>query len=241
MYQPLVLLLCTAVAITSGFLLQPANTLSITKSINGKSRVTTYMSKGFGAKPEVAIAPKVEDSDPCPCSSGKKYGECCEKFHKGMTASNPVDLLRSRFSAFTVANVNYILDTTHPTCPEYAAEANAGKRKRWARGNQDYVKTYNFENLEIEDEAGVLERAKKAIEECNGDVASVRTAISFKYDLLGGAKMRDKRAEVSEFRLQEIEKGRETDQAIAINVNGGEKHFKWLYSRALSMQQANNE
>lgn len=51
----------------------------------------------------------------CPCLSGESYADCCEPLHD-RTASAPtaVRLMRARFSAFSLGDVDYLLDSWHP-------------------------------------------------------------------------------------------------------------------------------
>ncbi|MDJ0335021.1 YchJ family protein [Salinibacterium sp. G-O1] len=68
----------------------------------------------------------------CPCLSGLPFGECCGPAHSGHSpASTAERLMRSRFSAFAVGDVNYLLATWHPsTRPvELALDADI----RWTR------------------------------------------------------------------------------------------------------------
>jgi SEC-C motif-containing protein len=52
----------------------------------------------------------------CPCGRSKAYEECCglvhADFHKAITAE---DLMRSRYSAFTKANGDYLMKSHHST------------------------------------------------------------------------------------------------------------------------------
>ena len=51
----------------------------------------------------------------CPCGSTLTYSKCCEPFIKG--ASQPVtaeSLMRSRYTAYTKAAIDYLYATTHP-------------------------------------------------------------------------------------------------------------------------------
>ncbi|NGX33972.1 MAG: hypothetical protein K1060chlam1_00316 [Candidatus Anoxychlamydiales bacterium] len=51
----------------------------------------------------------------CPCQSKKQYIDCCEKFHLGKKKpQNAKDLMRSRFSAYALSLVDYIIKTSHP-------------------------------------------------------------------------------------------------------------------------------
>lgn len=48
----------------------------------------------------------------CPCQSGQLYPICCEPFHQGIAlAPTPEALMRSRYSAFVLANVDYLQKT----------------------------------------------------------------------------------------------------------------------------------
>lgn len=52
----------------------------------------------------------------CFCSSGQLYAQCCEPYHLGTRqAETPEKLMRSRFSAYCLANVPYLLATLHPS------------------------------------------------------------------------------------------------------------------------------
>ena len=55
----------------------------------------------------------------CPCGDGL-YAECCGPLHAGrgsgrVTAATAEQLMRSRYSAFAVGDVAYLLLTWHPT------------------------------------------------------------------------------------------------------------------------------
>ena len=48
----------------------------------------------------------------CPCFSGKKYEECCARFHRGEFPSNALELMRSRYAAYALGLAEYIVETT---------------------------------------------------------------------------------------------------------------------------------
>jgi SEC-C motif-containing protein len=56
----------------------------------------------------------------CPCGSGAPYTACCGPLHDGeVPAATAEALMRSRYSAFVVGDVPYLLRTWHPaTRPE---------------------------------------------------------------------------------------------------------------------------
>ena len=55
---------------------------------------------------------KISVNSPCPCGSGKKYKKCCQIYHKGSIAKDVVTLMRSRYTAFVVGDIKYIIDTS---------------------------------------------------------------------------------------------------------------------------------
>jgi SEC-C motif domain protein len=68
--------------------------------------------------------------DRCPCRSKSLYHKCCQPYHQGRAAENALALMRSRYSAYALGLVDYIIETTHPEHPESANDsANADARK----------------------------------------------------------------------------------------------------------------
>jgi SEC-C motif-containing protein len=55
----------------------------------------------------------------CPCGSGHTYGDCCGKWHAGLAESlhapTPEALMRSRYSAYVLGLIDYLLATWHPS------------------------------------------------------------------------------------------------------------------------------
>lgn len=49
---------------------------------------------------------------PCPCNSQKPYTDCCGPILAGTPAPTAVALMRSRYTAFTQGNIDY-LESTH--------------------------------------------------------------------------------------------------------------------------------
>ena len=55
-----------------------------------------------------------KSSEPCRCLSGMNYESCCEPLHRGRQwAITAEQLMRSRYSAFALAEVDYLI-ATHP-------------------------------------------------------------------------------------------------------------------------------
>ena len=72
----------------------------------------------------------------CPCHSGKPYTECCAPYHDGEAAPTPLALMRSRYSAYALNHIDYILQT--------------GTQKEASRkGLERFCKETSFNGLEI--------------------------------------------------------------------------------------------
>lgn len=59
-------------------------------------------------------APGYDTTKRCPCGTGLSYGECCGKYHAGAVAPTAETLMRSRFTAFAVADADYLMRTWAP-------------------------------------------------------------------------------------------------------------------------------
>jgi SEC-C motif-containing protein len=55
----------------------------------------------------------------CPCESGLPYADCCALWHNGRAlgqhAPTPEALMRSRYSAYVLGLLDYLLATWHPS------------------------------------------------------------------------------------------------------------------------------
>jgi SEC-C motif domain protein len=80
----------------------------------------------------------------CPCHSGKMYSACCQEVHLGITKPLPEALMRSRYSAYALGLIDYLLETTHPTHPLFKNDPNKVRE-----GMLDFSKNTLFEGLEI--------------------------------------------------------------------------------------------
>ena len=91
--------------------------------VKGRKGSKNIVGKGFGASnPQLSveevvakfpnrIPPNASECE-CPCGTfaGKLYRDCCEPFHsKEKLPSSPIDVLRSRYTAFVVRFI-YIID-----------------------------------------------------------------------------------------------------------------------------------
>lgn len=63
----------------------------------------------------------------CPCGSGTRLSGCCGRYHGGpLTGQAPTaeGLMRSRYSAFVLGRIDYLLATWHPRTRPVAIEPN---------------------------------------------------------------------------------------------------------------------
>ena len=51
----------------------------------------------------------------CPCGTGSNYGACCGRLHSGaVQARTAEELMRSRYSAYALGNLDHVFRTWHP-------------------------------------------------------------------------------------------------------------------------------
>jgi SEC-C motif domain protein len=95
------------------------------------------------------------DSDfACPCCSGKPYRDCCRTYHQGKEAESALSLMRSRYSAYALNNVDYIVRTTHPRHP-----AVSQNLQQWKEEILKFAMNTDFERLEVLDFKEQLDQA----------------------------------------------------------------------------------
>lgn len=81
----------------------------------------------------------------CPCKSKKLYSDCCEKYHLGKSyLKNASVLMRSRFSAYALGQVDYIIKTSHKKNPCFKKGIIDLKKDL-----ENFCKTTSFIDLEI--------------------------------------------------------------------------------------------
>jgi SEC-C motif-containing protein len=98
---------------------------------------------------------EIEKNDECPCCSGKEYGECCGPYISGEKhAPTPEALMRSRYSAFALEEVDYVLGTHDPAT---RSEVDPEEVQAWSEQSEwtglNILKTTGSE----EDEKGEVE------------------------------------------------------------------------------------
>lgn len=84
-------------------------------------------------------------NDPCPCQSGKKYKRCCRPAHEGQAPATAEATMRSRYCAYALGRVEYLLTTTHPGGPHWEADTEA-----WRAEIRRFCEATTFQGLEVE-------------------------------------------------------------------------------------------
>lgn len=70
----------------------------------------------------------------CPCGSNNEFGLCCESIHQNPAlAQNAEQIMRARYSAFVVQNIDFLFNTFHPTNRRFQSKQEI---KNWALENK---------------------------------------------------------------------------------------------------------
>jgi len=92
----------------------------------------------------------------CHCGSGKPYADCCGAIISGAEVAKTAEaLMRSRFSAYVVAEIDYLGDTLHP---DHRQDWDKAATEKWAAESE----WQTLEILSIEaggknDDQGIVE------------------------------------------------------------------------------------
>lgn len=82
----------------------------------------------------------------CPCHSGNEYDHCCKIFHRGTLPDNALQLMRSRYSAYSLNIPDYIIQTTHPASSHFS-----DNKFGWRRSISQFATHSSFIGLEVLD------------------------------------------------------------------------------------------
>lgn len=80
----------------------------------------------------------------CPCYSKRPFQTCCGPWLAGKPAPTPETLMRSRFAAYALGNVGYIMRTTHPQSPH-----RQRPQKAWRQDLEAFCRQTDFLGLQI--------------------------------------------------------------------------------------------
>lgn len=92
----------------------------------------------------------------CPCDSGKDYKDCCKDIITGVRkAETAEDLMRSRYAAYALAEVDHIINSTHQSQRE---SNDRDEIKKWAEKSEWLgLQIINCERGGREDQDGIVE------------------------------------------------------------------------------------
>lgn len=89
----------------------------------------------------------------CPCGSSQKFETCCEPYIIGkLDAPSPEILMRSRYSAFVIQDMGYIMKTTDPQAQD---SFNMKANQEWAQSSE-FIKLEILKSSE-EGNKGIVE------------------------------------------------------------------------------------
>ena len=72
------------------------------------------------------------NATPCPCQSGKPFADCCAPLLSGEAFARTAEaLMRSRYTAFTLRNQDYLLLTWHPTTRPLTLDLDDQPAPKW--------------------------------------------------------------------------------------------------------------
>ena len=71
-------------------------------------------------------------SHTCPCGSGIALDDCCGKWHQGQPAPSAERLMRSRYSAYALGLIDYLVATT---LPAQQAALDRDSMRAWSLGS----------------------------------------------------------------------------------------------------------
>lgn len=115
----------------------------------------------------------------CPCGSGRLFSLCCNPIISGLkNAETALELMRSRYVAFSLANVDYLM------LSHYSATRPINERKsieKWARSVKWMgLKILQTEKGQADDEFGYVEFKALYLE--NGKPSEIHEKSLFKHE-----------------------------------------------------------
>jgi len=85
--------------------------------------------KGFGvATEQKRFDRRPADGAPCACGSSQPYERCCKPCHEANLATDPLELIRARYTAYAYRLPDFLIETTSPNHDEWQADRAAWKR-----------------------------------------------------------------------------------------------------------------
>ena len=70
----------------------------------------------------------------CPCQSAQSYADCCQPYHLNVAHAKTAEaLMRSRYSAYTLGLIDYLVQTTLPI---QQAKLDSEEMREWSLNTQ---------------------------------------------------------------------------------------------------------
>lgn len=76
---------------------------------------------------------KSPDLPDCPCGSKKAFRDCCDPYIQELNAPTAEKLMRSRYTAFVVKNIDYLIESLHPKARQ---DVDKSSIQAWAEDSQ---------------------------------------------------------------------------------------------------------
>lgn len=126
-----------------------------------KNNPISLLHKGENIMVSKMVLPSATDS--CICGSGNEYSKCCGILHQNVVPINnenygPERILRARLSAFQCKMPHYLIDSTHPSNPDYIkfveeapAKLKSGSH-RWTKEIMSMRSEYEFVGVSVVEE-----------------------------------------------------------------------------------------
>jgi len=117
----------------------------------------------------------------CYCGSDKKFEDCCQPFLSGTAKpTTAAELMRSRFSAYSTVQIEYLLRSTHPSTRKFHAPHEI---ENWARSNRwEKLEIVHKTAGEAKDKEGTVE-FKAYFSDENGNLRIHHEISNFRKDL----------------------------------------------------------
>ena len=83
----------------------------------------------------------------CPCKSNISYDQCCKPFHEFSAYPEiPEQLMRSRYAAYALKIIDYIIETTDSNGPLFQKD-----KQQWKVSIEQFCQSTSFQDLTILD------------------------------------------------------------------------------------------
>lgn len=92
---------------------------------------------------------------PCPCGSRKQLQDCCNPIIKNQSAPTALALMKSRYTAYSIGEAQYLYDTTHQ---KHRSEYKIEGIEQWSKENTwTNLEIISVEHGSVSDTIGVVE------------------------------------------------------------------------------------